>query len=80
MSISTLAQKNLLSEMLYEDIYNNIDLQCIVTSLGIKENFIIKNQNVQNEFVMEYYQSIAVTSPSQQRNSVLVKVWLFSYL
>lgn len=49
-----LAQKNLLSEMLYEDIYNNIDLQCIVTSLGIKENFIIKNQNVQNEFVIQY--------------------------
>lgn len=40
--------------MLYEDIYNNIDLQCIVTSLGIKENFIIKNQNVQNEFVIQY--------------------------
>ena len=39
-----LAQENLMSEMLYENIYDNIDLQCLVNSLGVKENFIIKSK------------------------------------
>ena len=49
-----LAQENLMSEMLYENIYDNIDLQCLVNSLGVKENFIIKSKNVNNEFVIQY--------------------------
>ena len=50
-----LAQENLMSEMLYENIYDNIDLQCLVNSLGVKENFIIKSKNVNNEFVITIF-------------------------
>lgn len=49
-----LARKNLISEAVYENIFDNIDLQCFVTSLGIKENIILKNNNVSTEFEMQY--------------------------
>ena len=45
---------NLTSEVLYENIYNNIDIQYITTSVGVKENIILKNSNAQNEFTIQY--------------------------
>ncbi len=45
---------NLTSEVLYENVYNNIDIQYITTSVGVKENIILKNSNAQNEFTIQF--------------------------
>lgn len=46
--------KNITSETKYKDVYKNVDLQYFVTSTGIKENIILKNSDVQNEFNLTY--------------------------
>ncbi len=46
--------KNITSEAKYENVYKNVDLQCFITSTGIKENIILKNADVQNEFNITY--------------------------
>ncbi len=46
--------KNLTQEAKYCDVYENIDLQYFVSSTGIKENIILKNSDVQNEFNITY--------------------------
>ena len=46
--------KNITSEAKYEEVYKNVDLQYFVTSTGIKENIIMKNSDVQNEFNITY--------------------------
>lgn len=38
-----IALKKLTSEVLYENVYNNVDIQYIATTVGIKENIILKN-------------------------------------
>lgn len=45
---------NLTSEVIYENIYDNVDIQYITTSVGIKENIILKNSNTRNEFTIQY--------------------------
>lgn len=42
------------SEAVYENIFRNVDLQCFVTSTGVKENIILKNSDVQNSFSITY--------------------------
>ena len=46
--------KNITSETKYENVYKNVDLQYFITSTGIKENIILKNSDVQNEFNLTY--------------------------
>ena len=49
-----LARPNLISETLYEEIYDNTDLQCLITPVGVKENFILKNSNAKTEYEIQY--------------------------
>lgn len=44
--------KNLTSEILYENVYDNVDIQYITSSVGIKENIILKNHNAQSDFTI----------------------------
>lgn len=46
--------KNQVSETIYENIYNNVDIQYFTTSVVVKENIILKNANAQNEFSIQY--------------------------
>ncbi|MGN0452607.1 MAG: DNRLRE domain-containing protein, partial [Ruminococcus sp.] len=45
---------NLSSKVVYENIYNNIDLEVINSTTGVKENLILKESNAKNVFKLEY--------------------------
>ena len=45
---------NITSNAEYKNIYNNVDLQCNVTTKGVKENIVLKSPNVKNEYVISY--------------------------
>ena len=45
---------NITQEVLYKNIFTNVDLQYIVYPEDIKENIILKNKNVQNKFTINY--------------------------
>jgi len=45
---------NLTQEAYYPSVYPNVDLQYMISSTGIKENYILKNRNAQKEFVISY--------------------------
>ena len=49
-----LARKNLVQEALYREAFPNVDLQYLVTPVGIKENMILKNKNALTSFEIEY--------------------------
>ena len=49
-----LTVSNLSSTVVYENIYNNIDLEVINSTIGIKENLILKASNAKNVFKIEY--------------------------
>ena len=44
----------LTSKATYNNIYNNIDLESIINTTGVKENIILKNADAQNEFEIDY--------------------------
>lgn len=46
--------KNITTETLYKDVFNDVDLQYFVTTTGIKENIILKSSKTQNEFTLNY--------------------------
>ena len=46
--------QNLSSEVNYNNIYDNIDLQCFISSTGVKENIILENAKANNEFQIQY--------------------------
>lgn len=46
--------KNLTSEVKYENVYKDVDLQYFVTPAGVKENIILKSAGAQNEFSLTY--------------------------
>lgn len=46
--------KNITTETLYKDVFNDVDLQYLVTTTGIKENIILKSSKAQNEFTLNY--------------------------
>ena len=46
--------KNIATETLYKDVFNDVDFQYFVTTTGIKENIILKSAKVQNEFTLNY--------------------------
>ena len=41
-------------EVLYEDVFNDVDLQYIVNPGEIKENIILKNKDAENSFTVNY--------------------------
>jgi len=49
-----LTARNLSSKIVYENIYNNIDLEVINSTAKVKENLILKASNVKNVFKIEY--------------------------
>lgn len=49
-----LVRRNLVQEALYRDAFPNVDLQYLVTPVGIKENMILKNKDAQTSFEIEY--------------------------
>ena len=49
-----LVRKNLVQEALYKNAFPNVDLQYLVTPVGVKENIILKNKEAQTEFKIEY--------------------------
>lgn len=69
-SSKTLLQ-NQESEILYENIYNNVDLQYFVTSTGVKENIILKNSNVQKEFHITYNAKGLTAKQADDRSIIL---------
>lgn len=46
--------KNITTETLYKDVFNDVDLQYFVTTTGVKENIILKSAKAQNEFTLDY--------------------------
>ena len=48
------ALDNITSNAEYKNIYNNVDLQCNVTTKGVKENIVLNNPNAKNEYVISY--------------------------
>ena len=46
--------KNITTETMYKDVFNDVDLQYFVTTTGIKENIILKSSKAQNEFTLNY--------------------------
>ena len=49
-----LVRKNLVQEALYKNAFPNVDLQYLVTPVGVKENIILKNKDAQTEFEIAY--------------------------
>ena len=45
---------NITSNAEYKNIYNNVDLQCNVTTKGVKENIVLNSPNAKNEYVISY--------------------------
>ena len=45
---------NITSNAEYKNIYSNVDLQCNVTTKGVKENIVLNSPNVNNEYVISY--------------------------
>lgn len=41
-------------EVIYEDVFNDVDLQYIVTPSELKENIILKSNEAENEFTVNY--------------------------
>ena len=48
------ALDNITSNAEYKNIYNNVDLQCNVTTKGVKENIVLNSPNAKNEYVISY--------------------------
>lgn len=49
-----LYSENLVQKAVYRNIYDNVDLDCYITSTGIKENLILQNADAQTEFTVSY--------------------------
>lgn len=45
---------NVSEEVIYEDIFKNVDLQYIVSPTELKENIILRNSKAQNTFTVNY--------------------------
>ena len=48
------ALDNITSNAEYKNIYSNVDLQCNVTTKGVKENIVLNSPNAKNEYVISY--------------------------
>ena len=45
---------NVTQEVLYENVFTDVDLQYIVSPTGLKENIILKSKSAQNSFTVNY--------------------------
>ncbi len=45
---------NVTQEVIYEDVFKDVDLQYIVSSVELKENIILKSKSAQNSFTVNY--------------------------
>ncbi len=45
---------NITQEVIYEDVFKDVDLQYIVSSVDLKENIILKSKDAQNSFTVNY--------------------------
>ena len=45
---------NITQEVIYEDVFKDVDLQYIVSSVELKENIILKSKSAQNSFTVNY--------------------------
>ena len=61
--------KNAVSEIVYYDVYKDVDLQYYISSAGIKENIILKSAEAPNEFNINY--SINNLSAKQINNTTI---------
>ena len=59
------------SETVYENVFRNVDLQYIVTSSGVKENIILKDVDVQNEFNITYHAQGLTAKQLDDRSIIL---------
>lgn len=46
--------KNATQEVLYTDVYKDVDIQCFINTTGVKENIVLKSRNAQKEFTINY--------------------------
>ncbi len=60
---------NATSEVKYEDAFKNVDFQYIITTTGLKENIILKNSDVQNDFYITY--NIGELTPVQADDTTI---------
>ncbi len=62
-----LTLEGIIQEARYDNAFTNVDLQYYILPTGVKENIILKNADVQNEFEMEYkfHQLTATQTDSQ---------------
>lgn len=49
-----LTPKNVIQQAIYRNIYDGVDLECIVSSVGVKENIILNSSSAKNEFEIAY--------------------------
>ena len=42
------------SKASYKELYQNVDLECIVSTKGVKDNIVLNNSEAKNEFIIEY--------------------------
>lgn len=61
--------KNAVSEIVYYDVYKDVDLQYYISSAGIKENIILKSAEAPSEFNINY--SINNLSAKQINNTTI---------
>ena len=45
---------NLTSTVVYESVYDGVDIECITTPVGVKENIILNQKSATNKFVSTY--------------------------
>lgn len=45
---------NLTSTVVYESAYKNVDIECITTPVGVKENIVLNKKSATNKFVSTY--------------------------
>ena len=59
---------NLTQEAYYPSVYPNVDLQYIISSTGVKENYILKNRDAQKEFVISYQANGLTAVQADEKN------------
>ncbi len=63
---------NIAQQAKYAGIFTNVDLELVVSSDGIKENFILNSAVAQNEFVIEYKLK-NLTAEQKDKKTIVLK-------
>ena len=51
---SFLTLSDITQQVIYEDVFNDVDLEYIVSPVGLKENIILKSKSAQSSFTVNY--------------------------